>query len=152
MVKLYLAGPLFTLAERAFNRMLADAIIAADPTVDVWLPQERARLFLGRPDQNKAIFDDCLAGVRQAESVVAILDGPDVDSGTAVEVGYAHALGKRVLGLRTDLRASEERGINLMLAFIPEDYVLDTEATVGSLAARVIAFCREPRVVSPVVV
>lgn len=44
--------------------------------------------------------------IREAEMVLAVLDGLEVDSGTASEVGFASALGKRVYGLRTDWRNS----------------------------------------------
>jgi nucleoside 2-deoxyribosyltransferase len=44
------------------------------------------------------------AGIRAADVLLAVLDGAEVDSGTASEVGYAAALGKRCYGLRTDLR------------------------------------------------
>jgi nucleoside 2-deoxyribosyltransferase len=48
--------------------------------------------------------------------VVAILDGPAADDGTAFEAGYAIANGKPVIGVRTDYRDSQERGMNLMLS------------------------------------
>jgi nucleoside 2-deoxyribosyltransferase len=48
------------------------------------------------------------AFIRSCDAVVAILDGPDVDSGTASEVGFAYATGKVVLGLRTDVRRAGE--------------------------------------------
>ncbi len=38
--------------------------------------------------------------LHQADGVVAVLDGADVDSGTAAEIGYATALGRWVLGYR----------------------------------------------------
>lgn len=44
--------------------------------------------------------------IREAEMLLAVLDGLEVDSGTASEVGFAAALGKRVYGLRTDWRDS----------------------------------------------
>lgn len=46
--------------------------------------------------------------MNQADEIFAILDGPDVDSGTASEIGYAFCLGKRINGLRTDKRKSGE--------------------------------------------
>jgi nucleoside 2-deoxyribosyltransferase len=45
-------------------------------------------------------------GIAQADIVLAILDGAEVDSGTASEVGFGSALGKRCYGLRTDVRDS----------------------------------------------
>ena len=40
--------------------------------------------------------------------VVAALDGPDVDSGTASEIGYAFARGKRIIGFHGDMRLTGE--------------------------------------------
>lgn len=44
--------------------------------------------------------------LKRAEVVVAILDGSDVDSGVASEIGYAYALGKKIIGYRSDFRLS----------------------------------------------
>lgn len=44
--------------------------------------------------------------IRAADAIFAVLDGAEVDSGTASEVGFASALGKMCYGLRTDLRDS----------------------------------------------
>lgn len=43
-------------------------------------------------------------GIRESDALLAVLDGAEVDSGTASEVGFASALGKFVYGLRTDRR------------------------------------------------
>jgi len=59
--------------------------------------------------------------IRDAQLLIAHLDGQEVDSGTASEVGYAAALGTPCLGLRSDLRRSGEPGmaVNLQVeAFI----------------------------------
>ena len=45
-------------------------------------------------------------GIRWADVILAVLDGAEVDSGTAAEVGFGSALGKRCYGLRTDQRDS----------------------------------------------
>ncbi|HEY5513350.1 MAG TPA: nucleoside 2-deoxyribosyltransferase [Geomonas sp.] len=45
-------------------------------------------------------------GIRWADFILAVLDGAEVDSGTAGEVGFGSALGKRCYGLRTDQRDS----------------------------------------------
>ena len=46
--------------------------------------------------------------IKKADGVVAVLDGVDVDSGTAAEIGYATALGKWVIGYRGDFRRTGE--------------------------------------------
>ena len=60
-------------------------------------------------------------GRRNAEAIdsctllAAMLDGQEVDSGTASEIGYAAAKGLRCFGLRTDLRQSGEEGVAVNL-------------------------------------
>jgi nucleoside 2-deoxyribosyltransferase len=52
--------------------------------------------------------------------MLAILDGVDVDSGTASEIGYGSALGLVISGVRSDLRrASENDGtqVNLQVEY-----------------------------------
>jgi nucleoside 2-deoxyribosyltransferase len=46
--------------------------------------------------------------IDRAGVVVAVLDGVDVDSGTAAEIGYAFARGKLILGYRGDFRLSAD--------------------------------------------
>lgn len=58
--------------------------------------------------------------IRACDMVLAVLDGVDVDSGTASEMGFAYALGKRVHGLRTDSRLigdNEGSIINLQVQY-----------------------------------
>jgi nucleoside 2-deoxyribosyltransferase len=61
--------------------------------------------------------------IRQADLLVAYLEGQEVDSGTAAEVGYAAGLGIPCHGLRSDLRQAGERDmtVNLQLeAFVAQ--------------------------------
>ena len=84
----------------------------------VFLPQEDAKDNLDqRDDRNHlSIFNQCLSGLKKSDIVVAVLEGTDIDSGTAWEIGYAYAKGKPVIGLRTDFRIQTpgER-VNLMI-------------------------------------
>jgi nucleoside 2-deoxyribosyltransferase len=115
-VRIYLAGPLFTQAERIWNRELAGALEATIPGCEITLPQDRAAKFIHAGKANfTAIVADCIKSLRSADLIVAILDGADADSGTCWECGYAHGLGKPIVAVRTDLRASEDDGLNAML-------------------------------------
>lgn len=61
--------------------------------------------------------------IDKSDAVLAILDGVDVDSGTAAEIGYAYAKGKRIYGLRTDFRlAGDNLGatVNLQVQYFIE--------------------------------
>ena len=111
MTKLFLSGPLFTVAERDFNAGLAQFLTTQG--FEVWLPQERVSR-----GGAKAIFQSCVKGLEWADAVVACMDGPDPDSGTAWECGYAFAKGKPIVCYRTDFRLSgdtEGAPYNLML-------------------------------------
>ena len=61
--------------------------------------------------------------ITSCDGVVAILDGVDVDSGTASEIGFGFAQGKRIYGLRTDFRlAGDNEGsiVNLQVQYFIE--------------------------------
>ena len=62
------------------------------------------------------IFSKNETAIKSSDIIVAVVDGADVDSGTAWEIGYAYALGKPILGLRTDFRTLGIEGtVNLMI-------------------------------------
>src|SRR5688572_1395474 len=101
-MKLYFAGPLFTSAERAWNDALATAL--RDGGHEVFLPQEQ------EPGKDAAgIFSTDVGRIDWADALVAIMDGPDPDSGTAWECGYAYGK-KPILLVRTDFRAQTGSG------------------------------------------
>jgi nucleoside 2-deoxyribosyltransferase len=110
-MKIYLAGPLFTVAERDFNARLTGLLRHAGH--EVFLPQESEQRLMSA----RQIFESDVAGVDWAEVVVANMDGPDPDSGTCWECGYAYRK-KPIILFRTDFRAAHEPGkapFNLML-------------------------------------
>jgi nucleoside 2-deoxyribosyltransferase len=53
--------------------------------------------------------------IRSCKLLAAHLDGQEVDSGTASEVGFAAALGVRCFGVRSDVRESGEPGVTVNL-------------------------------------
>jgi len=57
---------------------------------------------------NPEIGGNNRAGIDRSDMVLAVLDGVDVDSGTAAEIGYAFAKGKPILGYRGDFRLSAD--------------------------------------------
>ena len=56
------------------------------------------------------IFATDISGIDWADGLVAIVDGPDPDSGTSWEVGYAYGRSKPIVLVRTDFRASGSVG------------------------------------------
>ncbi len=109
-MRIYLAAPLFTRAELAFNLSLAAELRLFGH--DVFLPQEHEQ----RLDMPGAIFQSDVDGVDDAQVVVACLDGADPDSGTCWELGYAYGTGKPAIGFRTDFRLYDGADkVNLMM-------------------------------------
>jgi nucleoside 2-deoxyribosyltransferase len=113
--RIYLAAPLFSEAERDYNLVLHDLIEAH--LFDVYLPQEVGDTSHTRcREENGAIFAQHLRTLQDIDVVVAVIDGADADSGTSWEMGYAYALGKKIVALRTDFRiAGRNERVNLML-------------------------------------
>ena len=110
-MKLYFAGPLFTTPERTWNAEVVAALRGAGH--EVFLPQEK------EPGKDAAgIFRTDVDGIDWADGLVAIMDGPDPDSGTCWEVGYAFRSDKSIVLVRTDLRdlAGDVGRYNPMLA------------------------------------
>ena len=133
----YAASPLgFSEPGRHYYRsVLLPALVAADMSVlDPWSVGGDA------VGEAMAIHDPVIRGmslrkansrigrqnaemIAEASAILAIVDGPDVDSGTAAEVGYACALHRPIVGLRTDLRSAGDNAateINLQVLYFIE--------------------------------
>ena len=115
MYKIYLAAPLFSEAEREFNAKIAG--ILREKKYAVHLPQEVGDDSSTRDEaETGRIFEYNLKALDECDIVVAVVDGADADSGTAWEIGYAYAVKKRIILLRTDFRrVGRSEAVNLML-------------------------------------
>lgn len=114
---IYLAAPLFTHSEKIWNKLLAETIRKKYPKFKVILPQEEAIKAMEKRKINyEKLFNLCINGINSCDIVLAVLDGADSDSGTCFECGYAFAIGKKLIGVRTDIRKGEEKGLNVMLS------------------------------------
>ncbi len=136
-MKFYLASPLgFATATRAFMAEMEDTLAAAGVAfVNPWSSgfgpafAEAERVADGAERVAALAWVNTAVGRTNAESiqacdgVLAVLDGVDVDSGTASEIGYAFALGKRIYGLRTDSRLTGDNAgtvVNLQVQYFIE--------------------------------
>ena len=134
-MRIYLAGSIFTPYERAFLDDCAARLRAEG--FDVFVPHEQTHL-VGVDVTAEAVFAADAAGVEAADAVLAVLDGPSVDDGTACEIGLFHGLKqhdrerKGVVGLLTDLRA-ERRGDFALNLFVRGCIEASGGSVVGSL-------------------
>lgn len=118
--QLYLAAPLFSNAEKAYNTHLKEILV---PYFEVHLPQEDGPLMLdlvqrGTPVESaiNTVFRSDLAAIDTCEIVLIVLDGRTVDEGAAFELGYGFSRQKTCVGLQTDFRTMAPFGNNPMIS------------------------------------
>ena len=139
-MRVYLAGPLFTLAERRFMAHLRDLAGELPGVEPVWpgdlFPAEELAS-LGEAAKHH-IFQGCVEALDGCDLIVAVLDGPAVDDGTAWEVGYAYARGIPAWGLRTDFRVAGDTAhslVNCMVECSCAKTFRDVDSLLAALAA-----------------
>ena len=136
-MRIYFAGPLFTTGERDFNTAVAARLRAAGH--EVFLPQDQE---LNAYDPAR-IFRNDVDHVDWSTVVVGIMDGPDPDSGTAWEIGYAYAKGTPIILLRTDFREwggrTGDAPYNLMLTESATEHIELAIPTVDEAADALVA-------------
>jgi hypothetical protein len=125
-LRLYVAGPLFSEAERSWLDALAARLRTEG--FDCFVPHEQ---FPELADVTvEAVYRIDSEGLRSANALVASLDGAMVDDGTACEIGMFADLVQRdseryrgIVAIATDLRLERRRvqgvvggGMNLFVA------------------------------------
>ena len=108
--RIYVAGPLFSEAERAFNFIVDKHL--QELGYSTFLPQrdgeelhalvQSGMLSL---DALSRVFEKDISEIRKADLVVFIMDGRVPDDGACVEIGFAFALGIECIGLKMDSRS-----------------------------------------------
>jgi nucleoside 2-deoxyribosyltransferase len=134
-MKIYLAGPLgFSEAGAAFHneRMIPLLKGLGHEVLDPWrlIDESKIGAVLELPygierreawqKLNPEIGRINQLAIDACDTVFAVLDGVDVDSGTASEIGYAFAKGKRIIGYRGDYRLSADNDgsiVNLQVEY-----------------------------------
>jgi nucleoside 2-deoxyribosyltransferase len=134
-VRIYLAGPLgFSEAGRHFYQTVLVPFVQGlgYEVLDPWSLTDSRRIRTVEampygPEKREAwrklnyeMGATNRAAIDAADGVVAVLDGTDVDSGTAAEIGYAFARAKLIVGYRGDFRLSadnEGSTVNLQVEY-----------------------------------
>lgn len=104
-MKAYLANGLFSLGDRLVNEQLAFAIRQAVPGIELYVPQENDAI------NDKSAYADSLSiaeadllMLQQSDILIAVLDGVEIDSGVAAEIGAFSMLNRPIIGVFTDVR------------------------------------------------
>lgn len=129
--RVYFAAPLFSEAERAFNIRVVELI---EEFTKVYLPQRDGGLMSEMVAKGvstgiaaHSVFSQDMDAIRQADYLIAILDGRAIDEGVAFEVGVAFSQNKRCVGLQTDSRRLASWGNNPMITGALEAVFISVE-------------------------
>lgn len=107
MVKGYLANGLFSIGDRAVNEAIKNKLksIATLSTLELYVPQDNAEIndkkgyassiAIARADKEELLSSDFL---------IAVIDGVEIDSGVAAEIGVFSITGKPIYALYSDVR------------------------------------------------
>lgn len=139
-MKIYLAAPLFNPTEREYIEQLAAQL---EKVWDVYVPHRDGHLVEsdianGRNpvDVYQSIYQRDIDEIRKCDVMLAILDGRTPDEGVCIEIGFAKALNKQVIGLKTDIRTLLPWGNNPMIDGCIDQWVKSTSEVLDLLQIR----------------
>lgn len=93
-MKIYFAGPLFTVYEREYVSKCAEKL--RKKGIDPFVPHEQP--WSNDPSDSRSPAKRCLdkdfGGIKEAHAMLALINGNEVDDGTACEIGIFSALMK----------------------------------------------------------
>ena len=118
-MKIYIAAPLFSEGERAFNEKVET--IVRECGHEVFLPQKAGGCVADLPDiieglpKRKYLFRLDCEHLDWCDMILFLLDGRVPDEGACFELGYCFAKGKRCVGYKTDARSFIDGYENVML-------------------------------------
>ena len=118
-MRIYLAGPLFSEAERMWHLSFKKELEEVGHDV-VW-PGELVSnddIAMWGEDAAKNIMITDIDALLSCDIILALLDGTQVDDGTAWELGYAFCKGIPAFGIRTDFRNAGETKHGVVNAMI----------------------------------
>lgn len=104
-MKAYVANGLFSIGDRYVNEVLARELRAAIPGIDLYVPQENDAI----NDKNSyadslAIAEADLTSLHNSDVLIAVIDGVEIDSGVAAEIGAFSATNRPIIALFSDVR------------------------------------------------
>lgn len=104
-MKAYLANGLFSAADVMYNNLIASKVREAIPNISLYVPQENGSI------NDKSLYADSRmiadgddAQLVKSDFMIAVIDGIEIDSGVACEIGVMSTLNKPIFALYTDMR------------------------------------------------
>ena len=120
-MKAYLANGLFGMGDRLLNTLIASKVRKEIEGIDLYVPQENDEI------NDKSTYADSITiakadmdRLKESEFLIAVIDGVEIDSGVAAEIGAFYMMDKPIFGLYTDIR-QEGRDNNKKIQALIDD-------------------------------
>ena len=104
-MKAYLANGLFSMGDRLLNSLIASEVRKEIQGIDLYVPQENDEI------NDKSLYADSVTiakadmdRLRESEFLITVIDGVEIDSGVAAEIGAFYMMNKPIFALFTDVR------------------------------------------------
>ena len=138
MIKnIYIAGPLFNAHERNYLELIASELEANG--YKCFLPHrdqsgidetEMEGTNMSQATKDK-IFNADLTALKNADLIVALMTGQDIDSGTAAEIGFTYANEKPIIAIT----AYEQRFRNLFVDGMTSKTINDVDELLSAISS-----------------
>lgn len=104
-MKVYVANGLFSIGDRYVNAQIAKALREAQPSIELYVPQENDAINDKEAYANSAqIAEADMAELASSDVLVAVIDGVEIDAGVAAEIGAFSMLNRPIVALFSDVR------------------------------------------------
>ncbi|MER2039496.1 MAG: nucleoside 2-deoxyribosyltransferase [Solibacillus sp.] len=104
-MKAYLANGLFSIGDRYVNEIIADKLRTAIPSIELYVPQENDAINDKNAYANSlAIAQADIHSLKESDVLIAVIDGVEIDSGVAAEIGAFSMLNRPIVALFSDVR------------------------------------------------
>lgn len=120
-MKAYLANGLFSIGDRLVNKLIAEEVRKEMENVELYLPQENNSI------NDKTSFADAqtiaqadMERLGESNFLIAVIDGVEIDSGVAAEIGAFYMTGKPIFALYSDVRQQGRDNQNKIDALVED--------------------------------
>lgn len=120
-MKAYLANGLFGLGDRMLNTLIASEVRKEIEGIELYVPQENAAI------NDKNAYADSITiakadmdKLKESEFLIAAIDGVEIDSGVAAEIGAFSMMNKPIFALYSDVRQQGRDNENKIQALIKD--------------------------------
>jgi len=108
---IYIASPFFSEAQKDYLNKIQN--LCKELKLKTYLPYKDGGI-KNKKNSNR-IFQNDIENLEKANLVIAYLTMPEIDAGTAFEIGYAYSKHIKIIGILEDIRFFNKEQLNLMI-------------------------------------